>query len=119
MIENIDENVGRLTAKMTDWGLDENTVLVFMSDNGMTGGGSGRAGVVLGNWEDGTPLYQYNGGMKGQKGSADEGGVRVPFFVRWSGHITPGRDVDTIAAHIDILPTLAALARRGDSSRPS
>ena len=110
MIENIDENVGRLAAKMNEWGLDENTVLIFMSDNGMTGGGSGRAGQVLGQWEDGTPLYQYNGGMKGQKGSADEGGVRVPFFVRWPGRITPGRDVDTIAAHIDILPTLAALA---------
>ena len=52
----------------------------------------------------------YNAGMKGLKGSADEGGVRVPFFVRWDGRIEPGRDMDRIAAHIDILPTLAALA---------
>jgi arylsulfatase len=52
----------------------------------------------------------YNAGMKGLKGSADEGGVRVPFFVRWEGRIQPGRDVDRIAAHIDLLPTLAALA---------
>jgi arylsulfatase len=55
-------------------------------------------------------LEFYNAGMKGMKGSPDEGGVRVPFFVRWDGHIKPGRDIDRIAAHIDLLPTLAALA---------
>jgi len=110
MIENIDENWGLLLEKLDEWQLLENTLVIFMSDNGMTGGGSGRAGRPLGEWEDGTPLYRYNAGMKGLKGSADEGGVRVPFFVRWDGHITPGREIDTIAAHIDILPTLAALA---------
>jgi arylsulfatase len=52
----------------------------------------------------------HNAGMKGLKGSPDEGGVRVPFFVRWDGRIQPGRDVGRIAAHIDIFPTLAALA---------
>ena len=81
-----------------------------MSDNGMTGGGSGNAGKPLGQLPDGTPMKFYNAGMKGLKGSADEGGVRVPFFVRWDGQFEPGRDIDTIAAHIDILPTLAALA---------
>jgi arylsulfatase A-like enzyme len=48
--------------------------------------------------------------MKGLKGSTDEGGVRVPFFVRWDGHIAPDRDIDTAAAHIDVFPTIAALA---------
>ena len=47
--------------------------------------------------------------MKGLKGSSDEGGCRVPFFVRWKGRIAPGRDIDRIAAHIDVTPTLAAL----------
>jgi arylsulfatase A-like enzyme len=108
MIENIDENMGRLMAKLEAWDLLSDTVVIFMSDNGMTGGGSGRG--VLGQLPDGTKLEMYNAGMKGQKGSADEGGVRVPFFVRWDGHIKPGGDVDTIAAHIDLLPTLAALA---------
>ena len=108
MIENIDENMGRLMEKMEAWDLFSNTVLVFMSDNGMTGNGSGRG--VLGQLADGTKLEAYNAGMKGQKGSADEGGVRVPFFVRWDGRIKPGRDIDRIAAHIDLLPTLAALA---------
>jgi arylsulfatase len=44
------------------------------------------------------------------KGSVDEGGVRVPFFLRWDGRITPGRDIDQIVAHLDLLPTLAELA---------
>jgi arylsulfatase len=48
--------------------------------------------------------------MKGLKGSVDEGGVRVPFFARWDGHFRPNRDIDRIAAHVDILPTLAELA---------
>ncbi len=108
MIENIDENMGRLLIKLDEWKLIENTVVIFMSDNGMTGGGSGRG--VMGHLPDGTAMRPYNARMKGLKGSADEGGVRVPFFVCWDGRIKPGRDVDRIAAHIDILPTLAALA---------
>ena len=110
MIENIDENVGRLLEKLERWKLFENTVVLFMSDNGMTGGGSGRPGKSMGHLKDGTKLSPYNAGMKGLKGSTDEGGVRVPFFVRWDGKIEPKRDIDRIAAHIDILPTLAALA---------
>jgi len=110
MIENIDENVGRFLAKLNQWQLDENTLIIFMSDNGMTGGGGGRVGKPLGTAPDGEELFAYNAGMKGLKGSPDEGGVRVPFFVRWQGRITPGREVDRIAAHIDLLPTLAALA---------
>jgi arylsulfatase A-like enzyme len=105
MIENIDENMGRLLAKLDEWKLSENTVVIFMSDNGMTGGGSGKPG------EDLAPGYPfYNAGQKGLKGSTDEGGVRVPFFVRWPGKIKAGQDIDRIAAHIDVLPTLAALA---------
>ncbi len=110
MIENIDENVGRLLGELEEWGLCENTVVIFMSDNGMTGGGSGRQNRSLGTKPDGTELFPYNAGMKGLKGSVDEGGVRVPFFVRWDGRIEAGRDIETIAAHIDIFPTLAALA---------
>jgi len=110
MIENIDENVSRLLAKMDEWKLFDNTVLIFMSDNGMTGGGSGRLGRPLGKTPDGKELFPYNAKMKGLKGSADEGGVRVPFFVRWDGHIEPRHDVDRIAAHIDVFPTIAALA---------
>jgi len=108
MIENIDENMGRLAAKLEEWGLYDNTIVIFMSDNGMTGNGAGRG--VLGNTANGTEMVMYNAGMKGLKGSADEGGVRVPFLVRWDGHFRAGRDVDTVSAHIDLLPTLAAIA---------
>ena len=105
MVENIDENMGRLLAKLDEWKLSENTVLIFMADNGMTGGGSGQPGKDL------APGYPFfNAGQKGLKGSTDEGSVRVPFFVRWPGKIKPGQDIDRIAAHIDILPTFAALS---------
>jgi len=104
MIENIDENMGLLMSKLSEWQLDENTILIFMSDNGMTGGGSGKPG------EDLAPGYPFfNAEMKGLKGSTDEGGARVPFFVRWTGKIKAGQEIDRIAAHIDILPTFAAL----------
>jgi arylsulfatase A-like enzyme len=103
MIENIDENVGRLLSKLDQWKLNENTIVIFMSDNGMTGGGSGVQGKDL------APGYPFfNAGQKGLKGSNDEGGARVPFFVRWTGKIKAGQDIDRIAAHIDVLPTLAA-----------
>ena len=110
MIENIDENMGRLMGYLKSWKLLDNTVVIFMSDNGMTGGGSGRGRRPLGKTRDGKVLRPYNAGMKGLKGSTDEGGVRVPFFVRWDGRVKPGVDVDRIAAHIDLFPTVAALA---------
>lgn len=104
MVENIDENVGRFREKLAEWGLEENTLVIFMSDNGMTGGGSGQPGKDL------APGYPfYNAGMKGLKGSTDEGGARVPFFVRWPGKVEAGRDIDRIASHIDLFPTIAAL----------
>jgi arylsulfatase A-like enzyme len=105
MVENIDENMGLLMERLAEWSLERDTVLIFMSDNGMTGGGSGRPG------EEVAPGYAFhNAGMKGLKGSNDEGGSRVPFFLRWTGRVEGGREIDRIAAHIDILPTLAALA---------
>lgn len=110
MIENIDENLGRLMTKLEQWQLLDNTLVIFMSDNGMTGGGSGDRDKPLGYLPEGSPLEFYNANMKGLKGSADEGGVRVPFFVRWDGHIQADQSVDRIASHIDIFPTLAALA---------
>ena len=104
MIENIDENMGRLMGKLKEWNLYEDTILIFMSDNGMTPAGS-RSGQQV---AKGYPFF--NAGMKGMKGSADEGGVRVPFLVRWDGHWKAGRDFDTVSAHIDVLPTFAAIA---------
>lgn len=110
MIENIDTNLGMLLAKVDEWGLNNDTLIIFMSDNGMTGGGSGIMGKPIGKTPQGETLYPYNANMKGLKGSADEGGVRVPFLMHWKGEIKPGQDVDRLAAHIDLFPTIVALA---------
>ncbi len=110
MIENIDDNVGRLMNLMAERDLFRNTVIIFMSDNGMTGGGSGRPDKPLGHDTNGKEITPYNSGMRGLKGSPDEGGVRVPFFVRWDGHWQPGRDIDRIGGDIDVFPTIAAVA---------
>lgn len=107
MIENIDANVGRLLGKLQEWGLQENTLVIFLSDNGTAGG---RGEQVIGKAKDGTPLRFYNAGMKGLKGSPEEGGTRVPALFRWPGKLAEGRDIDRLAAHIDILPTLVQLA---------
>ncbi|MDB4750394.1 arylsulfatase [Akkermansiaceae bacterium] len=109
MIENIDENIGRLMTKLAEWNLEKNTILIFMSDNGMTGGGSGRTGKPLGEDKNGKAMMMFNAGQKGLKGSADEGGVRVPFFIRWKGTLEAGRDISNVAAHIDLYPTLVEL----------
>lgn len=91
MCENIDFNVGRLLRRLDELGLSERTIVVYFSDNGPNGN-------------------RYNGGMKGRKGSTDEGGVRAPMFIRWTGHIPAGKTVRQIGAAIDLLPTLADLA---------
>ncbi len=109
MIENIDANVGRLVARLESLGMMKNTVVIFMSDNGMTGGGSGKPGQAMGRGPDGVEMKPFNAGMRGLKGSTDEGGVRVPFFVRWDGVLKPNRDVNVITADIDVFPTLAEI----------
>jgi arylsulfatase A-like enzyme len=109
MIENIDDNVGRLMNLMAERDLFRNTVIIFMSDNGMTGGGSGKPDKPLGHDPNGKEIMPYNSGMRGLKGSPDEGGVRVPFFVRWDGHWQAGRDIGQIGGDIDVFPTIAAV----------
>ncbi len=102
MIANIDHNVGRLVEKLDESGLAENTILIFMTDNG-TAAGVAR-NPAEGEWTG------FNAGMRGQKGSPYDGGHRVPLFVRWpAGGIGGGRDMDALTAHIDVLPTLLEL----------
>jgi arylsulfatase A-like enzyme len=91
MCENVDWNVGRLLKKLDDLGIADDTIVVYFCDNGPNG-------------------VRWNGGMKGRKGSTDEGGVRSPLFLRWPGRIEAGRKVPQIAAAIDLLPTLSGLA---------
>lgn len=92
MVENIDWNVGRLLKRLEDLQLAENTIVVFFTDNGPN-------------------TWRFNGGMKGKKGSTDEGGVRVPCLVRWPGQIKPGTQIPQIAGAIDLLPTLTDMAQ--------
>ena len=123
MIENIDENMGRLTAKLDELGIADNTLLIFMTDNGSAAGvlnthPTQRVGVdspeLLARAEkevDEGVWQGFNAGMRGRKGSEYDGGHRVPFFVRWpNGDLGSPRDIDSLAAHIDVLPTFADVA---------
>ncbi len=102
MITCIDENVGLLRRKLSEWGLAENTILIFMTDNGTAGGATlDENQFVVGG---------YNAGMRGVKGSEYEGGHRVPFFLHWpGGGFDRGRDVPELTANVDIMPTLLDL----------
>lgn len=91
MCENIDWNVGRVLKELDRLELADNTIVVYFNDNGPNS-------------------YRWNGGMKGRKGSTDEGGVRSPLLVRWPGQIAAETTVTPIAGAIDLLPTLADLA---------
>jgi arylsulfatase len=92
MIHNIDQNIGRLLAKLDEWGIAQNTLVIFMNDNG------GTAGVKV-----------FNPDMRGQKGSAWLGGTRANSFWRWPGTLQAA-DCSVLSAHIDFFPTLAAIA---------
>ncbi len=90
MVENIDWNVGRVLDKLKELRLEKDTIVLYFSDNGPNS-------------------WRWNGGMKGRKGSTDEGGVRSPLFVRFPGRIRPGARIAQIAGAIDLLPTLSDL----------
>ena len=104
MITNIDENLGLLRQRLAELGLSDNTLLIYMSDNG-TAAGQER------DIEDHDGWKGYNAGMRGIKGSEYEGGHRVPFIAHWpAGGLNQGSDLNQLAAHIDVLPTLVDLA---------
>lgn len=90
MVENIDYNVGRVFDAMERLKLEEETIVIYLSDNGPNG-------------------WRWNGGLRGRKGSTDEGGVKTPFFIHWKNHIKPGIKVEHIGSAMDIPPTLVSL----------
>jgi hypothetical protein len=104
MIQNIDENTGKLLALLDELGIARDTIFVFLTDNGSSAGGKRR---------DHPPGWDgYTAGMRAQKGSPYEGGHRVPLFIRWpGGGWEGGRDTAELACHLDVLPTLAELCR--------
>jgi len=104
MVANLDENMGRLLQFLEKEGVSENTIVVFLTDNGAVSGGS----FVL--QKGGFISKGYNAGMRGGKISEYEGGHRVPCFIRWpKGGIAKGKDVADLTAQIDLFPTLLEL----------
>jgi arylsulfatase A-like enzyme len=91
MLANQDSNVGRVLAKLDQLQLTQNTIVLYFSDNGPN-------------------TWRWNGGMKGRKGSTDDGGVRSVCYFRWPGRLPAGSAVTQISAAIDLLPTLTSLA---------
>ncbi len=92
MVANIDDNIGTLLAKLNEWGLEENTLVIFMNDNGGTGG-----------------VKVFNAGMRGQKVTPFLGGTRAASFWRWPGTLLPA-DCHALTAHLDFFPTIAEIA---------
>ena len=90
MVANIDDNVGRITTQLDLLELTKNTIIIYLSDNGPNG-------------------RRWNAGMKGIKGSTDEGGTRSPLFIQWRNTITP-KVVQQLASAVDLLPTLTSLS---------
>ncbi|MCK5801267.1 MAG: arylsulfatase, partial [Lentisphaeria bacterium] len=98
MITNIDENFGKLRAKLAELDLERDTILMFMSDNGQCGGAANREPNA------------FNAGMRGFKGSEYEGGHRIPFLMRWPvGGLTAAADVDELSSYADFMPTVLDL----------
>lgn len=89
MITNIDDNVGRVLDRLAELKLDQNTIVVFLTDNG-------------------PQQRRYNGVLRDTKGSVYEGGIRVACLLRWPGKFAAGTKIEQVAAHIDLTPTLLA-----------
>ena len=99
MITRMDRDVGRLADLIHARGLDDRTLILFISDNGPhKEGGADPA------------YFNSSGGLRGIKRDLYEGGIRVPMIARWPGTIPAGRVSDQVWAHWDMMPTLAALA---------
>ena len=98
MVSNIDDNLGRIFHALKDLGLEENTLFVFITDNG-------------------PQQRRYTAGLNERKGSVMEGGIRVPCMFYWKGKLEEGRIIDNPSAHIDMMPTLldfAGISYEGD-----
>lgn len=117
VVEEIDWSVGQLLNHLERLGIDDNTLVIFTSDNGATVWEGEQGGWV---WKPGQdygralrPEINYrsgsNGPLRGAKGSTWEGGFRVPFLVRWPGHIPAGHVSGELSTAMDFLPTIAGL----------
>jgi len=90
MVSNIDDNIGKLLQKIADLGIEENTIVIFMTDNG-------------------PQQLRFTAGMREKKGSVYHGGTRVPFFLKYPALTKESKVIETMSAHFDVLPTLSEL----------
>lgn len=97
MVERLDSDVGRVMALLKQLGLDRNTLVLFASDNGVTGNAANMR-------------FGSQAGLREAKGSLREGGIRVPLIARWPGKVPAGRTTDFTTAFWDFLPTAAEIA---------
>jgi arylsulfatase A-like enzyme len=103
MIANLDYNFGRLRQRLKALNLDENTILIFMTDNG-------TANDAKFDGFHSEAIDSFNAGMRGKKASIYDGSHRVPFFILWpAGKLEEGRDISQLVAHVDLPPALADL----------
>ncbi|MFK7767126.1 MAG: sulfatase-like hydrolase/transferase [Mariniblastus sp.] len=107
MISDLDEHVGTILARLKHHGLDENTIVIFTSDNGPTHGGKDPKHHIGG---AACTFFRSTGGLRGFKGSCYEGGIRVPCIVRWPGKVEPGSETTVPSYFPDWFPTLAKVA---------
>lgn len=105
MVENIDDNIGRIFSMLDNSELIDNTIVIFLSDNGPISG-----------WKPKQEDMRYNAGLRDQKFTVFEGGVRTQCFWYWKDKWQPLYDTTTVAAHIDVVPTLMNLVNRGTVS---
>ncbi|AWV97067.1 arylsulfatase [Arcticibacterium luteifluviistationis] len=92
MVTNIDDNIGKLLEKLDELNIADNTLLIFMTDNG-------------------PQQTRYVGGLRGRKGNVYQGGIKVPFYMKLPTSTIKNKDIQTVAAHIDILPTIAEVCQ--------
>ena len=90
MVTNIDDNVGKLVSKLKELNIDQNTILIFMTDNG-------------------PQQFRYVSNLRGLKSSVYNGGIKVPFYLSYPKIHDAGLDIDNFSAHIDVLPSLLDL----------
>jgi arylsulfatase len=101
MVTRMDRTIGRILELLHELDLDDDTIVIFSSDNGPTHDGAGGSDSLF---------FLSAGVLRGFKGSLFEGGVRVPMIVRWPRRIRPGRTTDHISGFQDVLPTLCDIA---------
>ncbi|MFK7909302.1 MAG: sulfatase [Akkermansiaceae bacterium] len=114
----LDYEIGRLLKKLDELGLAENTVVLFLSDNGPWSNDHNRQhkkNETYVEWTRGPEIpWGTAGPLRGAKGTTWEGGIRVPGIVRWPGQVPAGKKSDAIVSSLDVLPTFAAMANASD-----